>query len=84
MERLSEIKQIEAVEPQTKRDRNNGSEATQLRGEKYENDREIRMKVLELKKQELERNEKQTDALILQGQQQTHDLMMFSGKLIEK
>lgn len=42
MERLSEIKQIEAVEPQTKRDRNNVSEATQLRGEKYENDREIR------------------------------------------
>ena len=91
MERLSEIKQIEAVEPQTKRDRNNGSEATQLRGEKYENDREIRMKELELKKQELElktkeleRNEKQTDALILQGQQQTHALMMLSGKLIEK
>ena len=91
MERLSEIKKREAVEPQTKRDRNNGSEATQLRGEKYENDREIGLKELELKKQELElktkeleRNEKQTDALILQRQQQTHALMMLLGKFIEK
>ena len=62
-----------------------------MRGEKYENDIEIRLKELELKKQELElktkeleRNEKQIDAWILQGQQQTHAIMMLLGKLIEK
>ena len=62
-----------------------------MRGEKYENDREIRLKEVELKKQELElktkeleRNEKQIDASILQGQQQTHAIMMLLGKLIEK
>ena len=59
--------------------------------EKYENEREIRLKELELKKQELELkakesegNEKQTEASILQGQQQTHALMMLLGKVIEK
>ena len=59
--------------------------------EKCKSEREIRLKELELKKQELElkakeseRNEKQTEALILQGQPQTHALMMLLGKLIEK
>ena len=80
----------EAVGPQTKRARNNGSETIQMMKEKYENEREIRLKELELKKQELELkakeseiNEKQTEALILQGQQQTHALVMLLGKLIK-
>ena len=90
MEILLETKKREAVEPQTKRARNNGSETIQLMKEKYENKREIRLKELELKKQlelkakEPERNEKQIEALILQGQQQTDALMMLLGKLIEK
>ena len=91
MERLSETKKREAVEPQAKRARNNGSETIQLMKEKYENEREIRLKELELKKQELElkakeseRNEKQTEALILLTLQQTHALKMLLGKLIEK
>ena len=50
MERLSETTKIEAVEPQMKRARNNGSETIQLMKEKYENEREIRLKGLELRK----------------------------------
>ena len=50
MERLSETTKIEAVEPQIKRARNNGSETIQLMKEKYENEREIRLKGLELRK----------------------------------
>ena len=55
MEILSETKKIEAVEPQMKRARNNGSETIQLMKEKYENEREIRLKGLELKKNKNQR-----------------------------
>ena len=50
MERLSETTKIEAVEPQMKRARNNGSKTIQFMKEKYENEREIRLKGLELRK----------------------------------
>ena len=50
MERLSETTKIEAVEPQMKRARNNGSETIQLMKGKYEKEREIRLKGLELRK----------------------------------
>ena len=56
--------------------------------ERYENVTEIRLKRLKLKKElkskESEKNEKQTEALILKGQQQTHLLITLLGKLIEK
>ena len=61
MERLSETKKREAVELQMKRARNNGSETIQLMKEKYENEREIRMKELKLKKQELELKAKEPE-----------------------
>ena len=74
-----------------KRAINNGSETIQLMKENYENDTEIRLKELELKKQEFEiiakeseRYKKQIGALIFQGQQQIHVLTMLIGKRIEK
>ena len=85
---MSETKKKEAVEPQTKRVRSNASETIQLMKERYENVTEIRLKELKLKKElkskESEKNEKQTEALILKGQQQTHLLITLLGKLIEK
>ena len=87
-ERLSETKKKEAVEPQTKRVRSNASETIQLMKERYENVTEIRLKELKLKKElkskESEKNEKQTEALILKGQLQTHLLITLLGKLIKK
>ena len=50
MESLQETKKIEAVEPKTKRARNNGSKTIQSMKEKLENEREIRLKEPELKK----------------------------------
>ena len=85
---MSETKKREAIEPQTKRVRSNGSETIQLMKERYENVTEIRLKRLKLKKEleskESEKNEKHTEALILKGQQQTHLLITLLGKLIEK